>query len=276
LAVCPGATVAVAEPDGATATAKSCPVPVSVTVCGLLAALSVTANVPLLAPIAVGSKETPIVQLEPATSLLPQGVDVLTMPKSAGLTATFVIASVAVPVFVSVTVCVGPEFFTYWAGKATLSGDKVAVEAVPVPARPTVWGLPGASSAMLTAALRLPTVVGVNVTLTWQEWFGARVRPQLFFCAKSLASVPVRTMFESVNVAAPVFVSVVICGELVVKSVCGPKVKLAGIRETAGAVPVPARPTVWGLPGASSAMLTAALRLPVAMGVKVTLTWQEW
>jgi hypothetical protein len=195
----------------------------------------VTLNVPVLVPIAVGSKKTPIVQLEPAARLLPQGVDVLTMPKSAGLTATFVIASVAVPVFVSVTVWGGPECFTYWPRNGRLSGDKVATAAVPVPASPTVWGLPGASSVILIAALRLPTAVGVNVTLIWQLSLGARVAPQVFFStAKSVVFAPVIPTLERVNVAPPVFVNVTVWGELVVLIVCGPKVKLVGTRETAG------------------------------------------
>jgi len=41
-----------------------------------------------------------------------------------------------------------------------------------------------------------------------------------------------------------------------------------------GAVPVPVRPAVCGLPLASSAMLTEAVRLPVALGVNVTLIVQ--
>ena len=39
-------------------------------------------------------------------------------------------------------------------------------------------------------------------------------------------------------------------------------------------MPVPDRPTVWGLPLALSAMLTEAARLPLAEGVKVTLIVQ--
>jgi hypothetical protein len=88
---------------------------------------------------------------------------------------------------------------------------------------------------MLTAALRLPTAVGVNVTLIWQESFGARGGPQvLVFSAKSLASGPAMPMLENVNVAAPVFVSVTVWSELVVSIGCGPKVKFRGARETAG------------------------------------------
>jgi len=50
------------------ASAKSCPVPLSVTVWGLPAALSVIVSVPVRLPVAVGVKVTLIVQLEPAAT----------------------------------------------------------------------------------------------------------------------------------------------------------------------------------------------------------------
>lgn len=50
------------------ASPKSCPVPLSVTVWGLPAALSVTVRVPVRLPVAVGVKVTLIVQLEPAAT----------------------------------------------------------------------------------------------------------------------------------------------------------------------------------------------------------------
>ena len=43
---------------------------------------------------------------------------------------------------------------------------------------------------------------------------------------------------------------------------------------TAGAVPVPVRLTVWGLPLALSVRVMAAVRVPLAAGVKVTLIVQ--
>ena len=49
---------------------------------------------------------------------------------------------------------------------------------------------------------------------------------------------------------------------------------LITIPEGGGAVPVPDRPTVWGLPLALSAMLSAAARAPLAEGEKVTLRVQ--
>ena len=52
------------------------------------------------------------------------------------------------------------------------------------------------------------------------------------------------------------------------------KVRLVGERLTAGAVPVPVRLTLCGLPVALSVTVRAALRVPLAAGVKVTLIVQ--
>jgi hypothetical protein len=66
VAVCPGATVADDEED--TAKEKSCPTPVSEAFCGLPLALSVTVRVPFRVPLVVGSKKTPMEQLESVPS----------------------------------------------------------------------------------------------------------------------------------------------------------------------------------------------------------------
>src|SRR5450759_3971887 len=49
---------------------------------------------------------------------------------------------------------------------------------------------------------------------------------------------------------------------------------LVELRLTAGAIPVPLRATAWGLPPALWAIEMLALRLPVAVGVKVALMLQ--
>jgi len=59
------------------------PVPVRVTDCGLLVALSVSVKAALLAPVAVGAKATPILQEELAAMLVPQAFEVTI--KSPGL-----------------------------------------------------------------------------------------------------------------------------------------------------------------------------------------------
>jgi hypothetical protein len=100
--------VAAPEPDGATV--KSCPNPVRAAVCGLSLALSTTVRTPFLVPLVVGSKTTAIEQLAPGARLLPQ---LLCGVKSAGLAVTLVMVSVLGVVFVSVSVCGGPDVPTY-------------------------------------------------------------------------------------------------------------------------------------------------------------------
>ena len=50
--------------------------------------------------------------------------------------------------------------------------------------------------------------------------------------------------------------------------------RLVGETLALAVVPVPERVTVWGLPVALSVIVSEAVRLPVAEGVKVTLTVQ--
>ena len=57
---------------GENATVEVVPVPVSVTLCGLLAALSVTTTVPEFVPVAVGVKVTLIVHFAPEATEAPQ------------------------------------------------------------------------------------------------------------------------------------------------------------------------------------------------------------
>ena len=52
------------------------------------------------------------------------------------------------------------------------------------------------------------------------------------------------------------------------------KVRLVAETVTAGAVPVPVRETICGLPGASSVMVIAPVLVPRAVGAKVTLIVQ--
>jgi hypothetical protein len=183
-------------------------------------------NVPVLVPLAVGSKNTPTAQLAPAATVLPHA---LSEPKSAGLVATLAMVSAAVPVLVRVTLCGRPEVPTYWAGKLTLVGDKLAAGAGGVlPLKATACGLPGALSVTLTDALRFPPAIGVKVTLNLQLAFTAREELQALVCAKSPAFAPVTVMFEIFSVALPVLVRVTVWGGLVVPMACCAKVRSGG------------------------------------------------
>src|SRR5437870_3167729 len=84
-------------------------------------------------------------------------------------------------------------------------------------------------------------------------------------------------MLVMFNEALPVLLRVTACADRKGVAWWMAKVRLAGERLTAGAVaavPVPVRLTVCGLSLASSVMVMAPVRVPVAMGVKVTLIVQ--
>jgi hypothetical protein len=69
---------------------------------------------------------------------------------------------------------------------------------------------------------------------------------------KSPAFVPARPTLLIDSGAVPVFVTVTLCGALVVPTPWDPKLTVDGDTCTAGAVPVPLSATACGLPAASS------------------------
>ena len=81
---------------------------------------------------------------------------------------------------------------------------------MPVPERPTAWGLPLALSATLSEPTRLPLAVGVKVTLIVHLPPAATPLPQLFVWAKSLAFEPVIAKLLMLNVALPLLVRVIV------------------------------------------------------------------
>lgn len=84
--------------------------------------------------------------------------------------------------------------------------DKAATGPRPSPLKPTVWGLPGASSVIASVPLRFPGTVGVNVTLIVQETPAATESPQVFVWAKS----PLALMLLMVSGALPLLVRVTV------------------------------------------------------------------
>jgi hypothetical protein len=157
-AVCPAATVADAEEAGAIV--KSCPVPLSATVCGLPDALSLIVNVPARVPPTVGSKKTPAAQLAPGATVLPQA---LRIAKSAELTVIPAMLRGTPPLLVIVTLCGSPEVPAYWAGNVRFEGvTETSGTGMPVPFKLTVSGLSAALSVIAIAAPRPPNPVGAN------------------------------------------------------------------------------------------------------------------
>ena len=86
------------------------PVPLRLTVLGLLGALLVIVTAPVRVPVAVGVKVTLIVQSAPAASVVPQVV----VREKSPLAAMLVIFSTALPVLLKVNVCAELVLPTLW------------------------------------------------------------------------------------------------------------------------------------------------------------------
>ena len=181
-----------------------------------------------------------------------------------------VIVNVVVPTFVNVTVLAALVTPTGTEPKFKLVGESFAV--VPIPLSDTCCGLPEALSVTLSTALRVPLAVGLKLTLIVQLALAASELPQVCVWEKSVALVPVIAIPVIVSEVVPTFVSVTVFGPLVTPMATVPKLKLVG--ESFAVVPIPLSGTCCGLPEALSVTLRAALRVPLAVGLKVTLIVQ--
>ena len=125
-------------------------------------------------------------------------------------------------------------------------------------------------SVSVSVPVRLPVVVGVKVTLIVQLEPAATELPQVLVWAKS----PEGLMRSGVRAPLAVLVRVMVCGELVVDTVCAGKLKAVAERLTPGATPVPLSATVWGLLPAKSVIVSVPVWVPDAVGRKLTLIVQ--
>ena len=95
----------------------------------------------------------------------------------------------------------------------------MAVLVTPVPDRVAVWGLPVALSVTVTAAVRDPEAVGLNVTLMAHWAPAARLEPQLVVRVKSPLLVPVIAMLLILTDEAVPLFTVIAWAALVVPTV---------------------------------------------------------
>jgi hypothetical protein len=124
--------------------------------------------------------------------------------------------------------------------KARLDGVRrtAGAGAVPVPLTPRLCGLSDALSATRTVAEREPDAVGVKTTLIEQVAFTASVAGdsgQSVVGEKSPGFVPAIDTPVIASGAVPVFLSVELCEALGVPTSWLPRLRLAGVSETAGA-----------------------------------------
>jgi hypothetical protein len=121
---------------------------------------------------------------------------------------------------------------------------------------------------MVTAAVRFPVAVGVNVTVIVQLAPAAILLPQVLVSAKSPAFVPVMLIAVKFNWAVSIFVKVTVFGGLVVPTGTFPKAR--DFVDKLTKVPVPLRATACGLAGSESLMASTAFLKFFAVGVNVT------
>ena len=163
------------------------PVPERATDWGLPTAVSLIDKEPFLAPLEVGEKLTLMAQLWPGLRTFNSALQVFVCEKSPEVLMP-VIFSVAVPVFVIVTVWAALTSPTVTFPKARLVGVTVtAVAAVtPVPLTLIVWGLPAALSVSVNVPVSTCVADGVKVMLMVQvPPLAATVPTQLSVSAKS-------------------------------------------------------------------------------------------
>jgi hypothetical protein len=203
-----------------TGTAGATPVPVRLTSLGLEAAFVAKRKVAVLAPIVVGEKTTFSVQVADAASVPPQVLPLVeNWPASAPMSEMLEIVSVAVPGFESVTAWLPLDVPVVWFPNAMLVGETEASGATPVPVSESS---PFTRPKIFRLADRAPAAVGVNVRFTVQEPLTAMVPPLVQVpvpaFTNSLAFVPVMVKygFCRTSAAVPVFVMVMVSGELVV------------------------------------------------------------
>jgi Na+-transporting NADH:ubiquinone oxidoreductase subunit NqrE len=138
--------------------------------------------------------------------------------------------------------------------------------------RETACGLPAALSLTLSDAVRVPLAVGLKVILMLQVAPAANELPHVWVCAKSPALVPVMAIPVMLMAVVPTLVSVTVFAGLVVPMATVPKFRLVG--KSFAVVPIPPSVTCCGLPAALSLTLSAAVRVPLTVGLKVILILQ--
>ena len=232
-------------------------------------------SVPLARPVLVGANVTLMVQLAPAPVVAREHV-----PGEAanGAAAATAIATEALPELVTVTVWAALVVPIVCLPKFRLVGDTLTDAEpppellTPLPVRLRIWGLFGALSEMLTVPVRVPVAVGVKMTVIEQLLPAASELPQSPELGSNAKSPVMVKAALNVNEEVPPFLTVAVPTALGVPTVVLGNVSGLGVMVTLDEVdeaPVPVRLAVC-VP-ALSATESAATRVPVAVGLNVTL-----
>src|SRR5690242_20587538 len=127
---------------------------------------------------------------------------------------------------------------------------------------------------MLSVAVRVPRTEGVKRITIVQLSPLASELPQLLFCEKSAALVPVMLMLEMVTALPVLLVAVTVSVGLDTPMASAGKFRLLVERLSPLELPAPVPVRLTDCALTLLAMFTVAARLPLAEGVKVTLIEQ--
>jgi hypothetical protein len=207
------------------------PVPLRLTACGLLIALSAKVSVPVTAPSVAGAKVTPTVQVAPAAMPVPQVL--LAMANGPPLTTEMPVnVSTVLRRFVSVTVFAALVLPSASDPKLKLVAEKVT-GALPFPDRLTVC-VPALSVIVRTPAAE-PTTVGEKTTAMVHDAAGAMLPLQLFVWVNG----PVIATLLTCSGPVPELCTVTLLALLELPMICEENAIDAGAMVAAAAVPVP-------------------------------------
>ena len=252
--------------------------PLNATVCGLAGALSLNDRVAVRRFLLVGVYVTLTLQVAAgARPTPPIGQVFAKMANSPGFEPPIEMLlkmRFEPPVLVTVTVCGVLVVPRVTVPKFSEVGDKLMPAApTPVPVIGTDCGLAGSEEVMTSVDLSGPSMDGLNRTLRLQLRPALRVLLQLLETKKSAAFGPTSVVLMIVMLVVPTLVSVRVREVLVVPITWFPNASVAGLM--ASAVPRPDNGTVKvGLKGSELLMVNAAVRLPAAVGLNVTLIRQ--
>ena len=233
-------------------------------------AVEVTATFPLTAPADVGTNETLKVALFPALSV--RGVVMPLKLNPAPAIATFETDMLDPPVLVIVS-CSDPLLPTLMVPKLRLVGLAASAPGVtPVADTGMVRVEFVALELTVTLPLTAPAAVGTNETLNVAVWPPLSVNGAEI--PLTLKPAPVIPTCDTVMLEAPVLV-MVSGSELWLPIVTLPKLRLVGFALSAVNA-VPETPIVNDELGASEAMVTVPLAVPLDFGAKVTVNVALW
>jgi hypothetical protein len=249
------------------------PVPERLTVDAALAALLLSARLPVTAPAVLGLNSTLNVLLCPAArvrgTLRPEVVKPVPVMFAAETVTLTVPGLESCTVWVLVTLATTlPKLME--PGETVSAGATACGAVVAVPETVTVVTAPWELVSKIVPVF-VPAAVGLNFTLR------ARLSPGTITTGVAMPEVenpePLKSIFERVTFPFPAFFSVV-TAVVELPALTVPKLKTAGVavnRPTASVVATPVRSTlVVGLSGSLLEMLTRPENVPAAFGENVT------